>query len=92
MRAIRDEMETIAAANVMRMRRSKRQYIGGWGMRSLPVEPARASERRRSGFYKGKTKNDECAWRQKRGGSETPLLPSRSCTIDHYVKALSKPD
>lgn len=37
MRGRFDEMETIAAANVMRMRRGKRQYRRTSGMGSLPV-------------------------------------------------------
>lgn len=81
-------METIVAADVMRMRRGKRQYIDGRGMVSLPVESA--SDGGESGLYKGKTKDNECAWKQKRGGSEASA--SRPCTIDHYVKALSRLD
>lgn len=69
MRAIRREMETIAAANVMRMRRGKRQYrrvyAGGWNR-------FRWSQRGRmtvggGGLTKTKGNEDEGAWRQKQG-------------------------
>lgn len=82
-------METMVAADVMRMRRGKRQYIDGRGMVSLPVESA-SDGGESAGFIKGKRRTTNV--RGSRSEEESEASASRPCTIDHYVKALSRLD
>lgn len=102
-----DEMETIAAAaaataaNVMRMRRGKKQYRRVCrGMESLPVELAEAAGGRGGGWDDGEERlqrgnEDEGAWWRKQGEDAFGFFrAARARTIDHYTlrPSLKAPD